>query len=137
MEYPIPRTFAKSPKVETYNGTTDLDEHVEHLDTILYYRRARGTVKCKLFVLTLKNTITTWFKGLQDNSINSWGELCSEFTSKFTARRKWPKIMAVLTAIVQDKKETLGEYMERFTRSGVEVQGATDGLKCFIFESKA
>lgn len=43
--------------------------------------------------------------------------------------------MAVLNDIVQGKKETLREYVERFIREGVEVQGAQDSLKCFIFEN--
>ena len=41
-----------------------------------------------------------------------------------------------MNAIVQDKKETLREYMERFIRAGVEVPGAYERLKFFIFESK-
>jgi len=43
--------------------------------------------------------------------------------------------MAVLNAVIQDKKETLREYVERFTRASVEIQSAHDGLKCFIFKS--
>jgi len=39
------------PKLETYDGTTNPDEHVEHLDTILDYHRARGAIKCNLFRL--------------------------------------------------------------------------------------
>lgn len=80
-------------------------------------------------------TAMTWFKGLQDNSIDSWGELCSEFTSHFTVRQKRSKTMAALNIVVQDKKEILREYVEIFTRAGVEVQGTHDGLKCFTFES--
>jgi hypothetical protein len=106
------------------------------MDTILDYHQARGAVKCRLFVITLKGFAMSWFKGRQDNSINSWEELCSEFTSHFTVRRKRLKTMAALNVIIQDKKETLNEYIKRFTRAGVEVQGAHDGLKCFIFESK-
>jgi len=49
-------------------------------------------------------------------------------------RRKRPKTMATLNVVVHDKKETLREYVEHFTRAGVEVQGDHDGLKCFIFE---
>lgn len=74
-------------------------------------------------------------KGQEDDSINSWRELCDEFTSHFTVRQKQPKTMATLNAIVQDKKENLREYVERFTREGVEVHGANDGLKCFIIEN--
>jgi len=43
--------------------------------------------------------------------------------------------MVALNAVIQDKKENLREYVERFTRAGVKVQGAHDGLKCFIFDS--
>jgi len=43
--------------------------------------------------------------------------------------------MAALNAIVKDKKETLREYIERFTRAGVEVLGAHGGLKCFLFKN--
>jgi len=43
--------------------------------------------------------------------------------------------MVVVNAIVQEKKETLREYVERFTMAGVEVSGAHEGLKCFIYES--
>jgi len=71
----------------------------------------------------------TWFKGLLDNSIDSWGELCCDFTSHFTARRKRLNTMEALNAIVQDEKETLMEYVEHFTREGVQVQGAHDRLK--------
>ncbi|MCI09859.1 hypothetical protein A2U01_0030950, partial [Trifolium medium] len=35
---------------------------------------------------------------------------------------------------VQGKKETLRKYIERFTRDAVEVKGADDTLKWFIFE---
>jgi len=77
---------------------------MEHLDTILNYHRRRGAVKGKLFVLTLKGAVMTWFKGLCDNSIDSWGELCSEFTSHFTVKRKRPKTMEALNTIVQGKK---------------------------------
>jgi hypothetical protein len=52
----------KSPKLETYNGTTDLDGHLDHLDTVLDYYQARGATKCRLFVLTLKGAAMTWFK---------------------------------------------------------------------------
>jgi hypothetical protein len=50
-----PRAFAKPTKLETYYGVADPDEQVEHLDTILDYHRVRAAVKCKLFVLTLKD----------------------------------------------------------------------------------
>ena len=43
--------------------------------------------------------------------------------------------MAALNPIVQDKKETLREYVGRYAQMGMEVHGAQDSLKCFIFEN--
>ncbi|MCI30264.1 hypothetical protein A2U01_0051473, partial [Trifolium medium] len=37
LESRIPRTLEKPPKLETYDGTTDPDEHLEHIDTVLDY----------------------------------------------------------------------------------------------------
>jgi hypothetical protein len=45
--------------METYDNTTNTDEHVEHMDIILNYHLARADVKCKLFVLTLKGPTMT------------------------------------------------------------------------------
>ncbi|MCI47080.1 hypothetical protein A2U01_0068321, partial [Trifolium medium] len=84
----IPRALEKPPKLEIYDGSTDPDEHVEHIDTVLDYYQARGPIKCKLFVLTLKGAAMTWFKGLEDNSIDSWEELNKAFSSHFTARKR-------------------------------------------------
>jgi len=46
------------------------------------------------------------------------------------------KTMVALNIIIQGKKETLREYVERFTCEGVEVYGTYGNLKCFIFENK-
>jgi hypothetical protein len=108
----ISRALEKSPKLETYNGTTDLDGHLDHLDTVLDYYQARGATKCRLFVLTLKGAAMTWFKGLEDNSIDSWGELRREFSSHFIARKRQPKMVASLSNIIQGKEETLKDYIE-------------------------
>jgi len=42
-EYPIPHVFAKLPKLETYDITTDPDEHVYHIDTISCTEAPRRT----------------------------------------------------------------------------------------------
>jgi hypothetical protein len=54
------QALEKPPKLETYDGTTNPDEHI---DTVLDYHQARGSVKCKLFVLTLTRANMIWFKG--------------------------------------------------------------------------
>ncbi|MCH98019.1 hypothetical protein A2U01_0019018, partial [Trifolium medium] len=92
------------------------DEHLEHIDTVLDYYQAHGATKCRLFVLTRKGAAMTWFKGLEDDSIDSWRELCRAFSSHFTERKRQPKTMVSLSNIIQGKEESLRNYIERKNR---------------------
>jgi len=67
----IPRGLEKPPQMDSYDGTTDLDKHIENIEVVLTYRSVQGAVKCKLFVTTLRRGAVTWFKNLKRNSIDS------------------------------------------------------------------
>jgi hypothetical protein len=113
VESVFPRALEKLSNLKLYGGTKDPDEHVEHIDTVMDYHTARGAVKSKLFVLAFKGSAMTWLKNLPEGSIDSWRTLCEEFASHFTARKRKPdETMASLSAILQDKKETLRECVE-------------------------
>jgi len=86
-ETPNPRGLEKPPQMDSYDGTSDPDEHIKNIEVVLTYLSVRGAVKCKLFVITLRRGVVTWFKNLRRNSIDSWGDLCYEFTTHFTALR--------------------------------------------------
>lgn len=87
-----PLLIGKTPQMDSYDGTSDPDEHIENIEVVLTYRSVRGAVKCKLFVTTLRRGAMTWFKNLRRNSIGSWGDLCHEFTTHFTVSRTQPKM---------------------------------------------
>jgi len=57
--------------MDSYDGTTDPDKHIENIEAVLTYRSMQGAVKCKLFVTTLGRGAVTWFKNLRRNSIDS------------------------------------------------------------------
>jgi len=44
-EAPIPRRLEKPPQMDPYDGTTDLDEHIEIIEAVLTYRSVQGAVK--------------------------------------------------------------------------------------------
>ena len=118
--------------MDSYDGTTDPDEHIKNIEEVLTYRSVHGTVKCKLFVTTLRRGAVTWFKNLRRNSIDSWSDLCDEFTTHFTASRMQPKTLASLEAIVQGKSEPLRDYIERFNKEAVQVRGANKTMKRYL-----
>lgn len=43
--------------------------------------------------------------------------------------------VVALSGIIQEKKESLWSYIDRFTLVSVEVEGAEESLKCWIFEN--
>ncbi|GAU18261.1 hypothetical protein TSUD_176030 [Trifolium subterraneum] len=76
MDIPLPRGLEKPPTMDKYDGTTDPDEHVQSVETALDYRNLRGSIKCKLFPLSLTRGASTWWRNLPPGSIDSWEELC-------------------------------------------------------------
>jgi hypothetical protein len=118
--------------MDSYDGTTDPDEHIENIKAVLTYRSVQGAVKCKLFVTTLRREVVTWFKNLKRNFINSWSDLCYEFTTHFIVSRTQPKTVASLEAIVQGRSEPLRDYIERFNKEAVQVRGADETMKWYL-----
>jgi len=118
--------------MDSYDGTTDPDEHIENIEAFLTSRSIQGTVKCKLFVTTLRRGAVTWFKNLRTNSIDSWSDLSHEFTTHFTVSRTQPKTVASLEAIVQGKSEPLRDYIKIFNKEAIQVRGAEDSMKQYL-----
>ncbi|GAU19888.1 hypothetical protein TSUD_171140 [Trifolium subterraneum] len=133
MDIPLPRGLEKPPTLDKYDGTTDPDEHVQSVETALDYRNLRGSIKCKLFPLSLSRGASTWWRNLPPGSIDSWEELCRMFTAHFTTSRRHPKTVASLKAIVQGPEESLRNYIERFNKVSVEVE-ATDKMKLYLLQ---
>lgn len=77
----IQKSLKKPPKLVNNYIIEDLDEHIEYVDSMLDYHHATSAVNCKLFVLTLKGVVMTWYKTLSDDSINLWKKRCDEFTA--------------------------------------------------------
>jgi hypothetical protein len=133
MRVPLPVGLEKPPAMDTYDGTTDPDDHIENVEVVLDYRRVRGAIKCKLFSTTLRKATMTWYKNLPLESIDSWTELCRQFTAHFTASRRHPKTEATLEAIVQKENEPLRDYIDRFNKAAVEVR-TDDMLKVYLLD---
>ncbi|GAU18440.1 hypothetical protein TSUD_231770 [Trifolium subterraneum] len=108
-----PSRLEKPPMLDKYDGTTDPDEHVQSVETALDYRNLRGSIKCKLFPLSLVRGASTWWRNLPPGSIDSWEELCRMFTAHFTTSRRHPKTVASLKAIVQVELDARTSKKER------------------------
>ncbi|MCI52149.1 hypothetical protein A2U01_0073393, partial [Trifolium medium] len=68
MDVPLPVGLEKPPAMDTYDGSTDPDDHIENIEAVLEYRGARGSIKCKLFPTTLRKGAMAWYKSLPPGS---------------------------------------------------------------------
>ncbi|MCI19071.1 hypothetical protein A2U01_0040226, partial [Trifolium medium] len=85
MDVPSPVGMEKPSTMDTYDGSTDPDDHIENIEAILDYRGVQGSIKCKLFPITLRKGAMAWYKSFSPGSIDSWTELCRLFSAHFTA----------------------------------------------------
>ncbi|MCI12847.1 hypothetical protein A2U01_0033954, partial [Trifolium medium] len=129
-----PETQTAQETVTTETTEMEDEDGIHQTHIPMTTEVAHGATKCRLFVLTLKGAAVTWFKGLEDDFIDSWRELCRAFSSHLTARKRQPKTMASLINIIRRKEESLRDYIERFIRKAIEIKGVHDMLKCYIFE---
>ncbi|CAJ2633414.1 unnamed protein product [Trifolium pratense] len=120
--------------MDTYDGSTDPDEHIENLEALLEYRNVRGSIKCKLFPTTLRKGAMAWYKSLAPGSIDSWSDLCARFRAHFTSSRRHPKTEATLEAIIQGETEPLRNHAK--DEAGTSRRGNEKGREDRVKESK-
>ncbi|XP_045809926.1 serine/arginine repetitive matrix protein 1-like [Trifolium pratense] len=109
-ELPLPVGLEKPPAMDTYDGSTDPDEHIENLEALLEYRNS-----------------------LAPGSVDSWSDLCARFRAHFTSSRRHPKTEATLEAIIQGETEPLRSYLERFNKAAVEVK-VVESMKLYLLD---
>ncbi|XP_058776739.1 uncharacterized protein LOC131651084 [Vicia villosa] len=96
----ISRGMEKPPEMDLYDGTTDPEDHILSVVTMLDYHSVSGAIKCRIFPTTLRGGAMTWYKNLPRNSVRSWAEFKDKFSHHFTASRRHPKTEASLEVIV-------------------------------------
>jgi hypothetical protein len=68
------------------------------------------------FHVALTGPAQTWFMNLTSGSIQSWGELCAQFTANFASVYQQQGVEAHLHAVRQQPGETLRTFISRFTK---------------------
>ena len=67
----------------SYDGKTDLMEHVSHYIQMISLHTHNDALKCKVFPSSLGPTTLRWFNGLRKCSIQSFSKLIQEFGVRF------------------------------------------------------
>ena len=71
MQEPIPPNF-KLPQFKSYDGTSDLIDHLEAFQTMMLLHGASDAILCRAFPSTLKGAAKNWYLALKSGTIFSF-----------------------------------------------------------------
>ena len=83
-------------------------------------------IMCRAFPVTLKGNARMWFNKLKPNSIGDFKELSKSFVSYFIAGQKYCKPSTHLLTIIQNRGESLRDFMTRFNKEDIQVESVDD-----------
>ncbi|KAK8952336.1 hypothetical protein KSP39_PZI004501 [Platanthera zijinensis] len=132
LDHPIPHGF-KLPNIETFDGTYDPLEHVNHFTTIMRIYNAPDQLLCQVFPTTLKGQARTWFHSLRAGTITNFAELTRQFTDQFIANRRIIRDPSHLSGIRQNEGESLRDFFRRFTSEARQIPGVDPELLRGVF----
>ncbi|KAL8092507.1 hypothetical protein AgCh_034686 [Apium graveolens] len=121
----ISRKF-KMPAIKVYDVIGDPANHVRTFSNALLMQPVNDTIKCRAFTQNLSGMAQRWYSCLPPNSIGSFRELIQAFIKQFISGRVHEKSSASLRSIVKGTKESLRDYLNRFTKEALKVPDLDD-----------
>ena len=121
------------PQIESYDGVKGPLDHLETFKTLLHLQGVPDEIMCRAFPTTLKGATRIWFSRLTPNSINTFKELSTQFTSHFIEGHRYKKSTACLMSIKQREDETLRSYITCFNKEALSIDEADDKILVAAF----
>ena len=139
MNYPIARTVRQHPFVnhimeayihlgwkplnlKRYDGTIDLDEHLDAFLTQANLYTNNDVILCRIFPTPLKGTTLTRYGELLPRSINCFDTLVERFSMQYATSRSHCMTLAALANLQQADDESLREFMDRFRCTTIQIR---------------
>ena len=102
------------PPFNSYNGKTNLVEHVSHYIQMMSLHTHNNALMCKVFPSSLSPIALRWFNGLRKCSIHSFFELIQEFSVWFMTCSQVPQPVDTLLSMKMGVRETLHSYANMY-----------------------
>jgi hypothetical protein len=84
---------------EKYDGSTNPSEFLQVYITAITVAGGNDAVMASYFHVALTGLARTWLMNLTPGSIQSWGELCAQFTANFASAYQQHGVEAHLHAV--------------------------------------
>ena len=103
---PMPSRFTRPP-FNSYDGKTDLVEHVSLYIQMMSLHSQNDALMSKVFLSSLGPTTLRWFNGLRKGSIYSFAELIQKFGVRFMTYSRVLQPVDALLSMKMGVRETL------------------------------
>ncbi|XP_011070887.1 uncharacterized protein LOC105156453 [Sesamum indicum] len=124
----------KVSNLSEYDGTGDLQEHLDKFYAKIDWYDLSDAAYCKVFRTTLSKRALAWFNQLPDGNISSLERLVQRFLHHFSMNKNVPKMAASLFTIHQREGKTLRDYIQRFVDAVHEVPHVNHELLASIIQ---
>jgi hypothetical protein len=94
-----------------YDGSTNPSEFLQVYITAITAAGGNAAIMASYFHVALTGPARTWLMNLTPGSIQSWGELCAQFTVNFASAYQQHGMEAHLHAVRQQTGEILRAFM--------------------------
>ena len=108
-------------------------DHLESFKTLMRLQGVANEIMCQAFPTMLKGPAKVWFRRLTPNSIGTFKELSTQFTSHFIERHKYKKSTTCLMNIKQREDKTLRSYITRFNKEALSINETDDKILVATF----
>nr|AAX96554.1 retrotransposon protein, putative, Ty3-gypsy sub-class [Oryza sativa Japonica Group]ABA93240.1 retrotransposon protein, putative, Ty3-gypsy subclass [Oryza sativa Japonica Group] len=118
----------KPTGIEKYDGTTNPESWLTVYG--LAIRAAGGDSKAMANYLpvALADSARSWLHGLPRGTIGSWAELRDHFIANFQGTFECPGTQFDLYNVIQKSRESLGDYIRRFSEQRNKISDITDDV---------
>ncbi|GFS45972.1 hypothetical protein Acr_00g0099270 [Actinidia rufa] len=122
----ISSKFKLPTQLGTYEGKTDLMDHLDSYKSLMLLQGCSDEVMCKAFSATLKGPARSWFRKLSPGTIDSFGDLSRLFVANFMSCRNRQKNASHLFTVHKKETESLKDFVKRFNQAILEVEDPSD-----------
>ena len=129
---PMPIRFTRPP-FNSYDGKTDLVEHVSLYIQMMSLHSQNDALMSKVFPSSLEPTALRWSNGLRKGLIYSFAKLIQEFRVQFMTYSRVPQLVDALLSMKMGAGETLRIYTSRFWELYNKISGGNEKIAASTF----
>lgn len=127
------RSFKLPQPLETYNGNRDLDSFIQMYKWAMELKQVNEVALFNCFKVALAGSTSFWYNSLPSDSINSFGELGSKFSTHFIGSRKSSERAIQMFDVIKKLNETIQEFVERFNQEAVHALDLSNDVRIMAF----